>query len=184
MVAILLPGVASAAHGEDPGRSLPNFHEVSEDLFRGARPDEGGVKELARLGIRTIVDLRIGDEVEEEHAEAIDAGLRHINVPFDTLRRPEDEDVERVLALLVSPEYRPVFVHCRRGKDRTGLVIACYRMRYEGWTAERALQEAKQHGLAWWEFSMKGYIKGKCGEAAREVGLTAAPAAGAREGEP
>ncbi len=120
MVAILLPGVASAAHGEDPGRSLPNFHEVSEDLFRGARPDEGGVKELARLGIRTIVDLRIGDEVEEEHAEAIDAGLRHINVPFDTLRRPEDEDVERVLALLVSPEYRPVFVHCRRGKDRTG----------------------------------------------------------------
>jgi len=74
-----------------------------------------------------------------------------------------------------------VFVHCRRGKDRTGVVIACYRMRAEGWTAEQALGEAKQHGLAWWEFRMKGYIKDECGDAARELDLATAPAAGAEK---
>ena len=179
--AILLPAIASAAFGEEPARSLPNFHEVSDGLFRGARPGEGGMKELARLGIRTIVDLRTGDEIEEERAEAIEAGLRHINVPFGAFRRPADEGVERVLGLLAESEHRPVFVHCRRGRDRTGMMIACYRMRYEGWTAERALKEATRHGLAWWQFRMKGYIKDECGEAAREVGLTAAPAAGAEE---
>ena len=61
------------------------------------------------------------------------------------------------------------------------MVIACYRMRAEGWMAERALGEAKRHGLAWWQYRMKGYIKDECGEAAREIDLTAATAAGAEK---
>jgi len=51
-----------------------------------------------------------------------------------------------------------VFVHCKRGADRTGTIIGCYRIAHEGWTADRALSEAKQYGMSWLERGMREYI--------------------------
>ena len=45
---------------------------------------------------------------------------------------------------------KPVYVHCQHGEDRTGLVIAAYRVRQCGWTKEHAMEEARGHGYRWW----------------------------------
>src|SRR5712691_9446767 len=93
---------------------LPNFHQVNEKLYRGAQPKKDGIKRLAQMGIKTILNLRGQDGLgHSEEAETRVAGMRYINVPLKETGRPNDEQVQRVLAILDSPENQPVFVHCR-----------------------------------------------------------------------
>ena len=104
---------------------LPNFHRVGGLLYRGGQPKPGGYERLARLGVKTVVNLRDDDEhARAEGDEAQAAGLRYYNVPLGRLGRPSDAEVERVLRLIDAPENQPVFVHCHRGADRTGVVVA------------------------------------------------------------
>ncbi len=77
-------------------------------------------------------------------------GLRYFNVPTGRLGRPSDERIESVLAIINASENQPVFVHCRRGADRTGTVIAIYRIEHDGWTSERAKAEANHYGMGFW----------------------------------
>jgi tyrosine-protein phosphatase SIW14 len=149
----------SAAQNEPKYEELPNFHKVNERLFRGAQPRRGGIRKLSQLGINTIIDLRDNDErsrAEEKEARA--AGLRYFNVPLDRLGRPTDEEVDRVLGLIHSDANQTVFVHCHKGADRTGTVIAIYRIDHDGWTSKQAKEEANRYGLALWQRGMKDYI--------------------------
>ena len=57
------------------------------------------------------------------------------------------------------PAYTPVLVHCRRGADRVGLLIACYRIAHDHWTNEEALAEACRYGLSPLEILMRSYIR-------------------------
>lgn len=154
---LLLTGAGSQVAQE---KVLPNFHQVNEHLYRGAQPQGEGMRALAAQGIKTVVNLRGEDEgtrAEEKQASA--AGLRYFNVPMQGLSRPKDEQVERVLAIIDDSQNWPVFVHCNHGKDRTGTIIACYRISHDGWTAEQAKAEAKHYGMSWVQFGMKDYIK-------------------------
>jgi len=154
----LLVSVAAAQNAAS-FRELPNFRHVNERLTAGAQPESGGIKKLAELGIKTIVNLRGEDErTRSEEADAKALGLRYYSVPMPGLSRPSDEQVARVMAILDSEENWPVFVHCKRGADRTGTIIGCYRIAHEGWTADRALSEAKQYGMSWLERGMREYI--------------------------
>jgi tyrosine-protein phosphatase SIW14 len=160
MLALLVMTGAICAQDETKYKELPNFHRVNATLYRGAQPKEGGFQKLASLGIKTVINLRDADEnskLEEQEVRA--AGLRYFNIPFDGLGRPSDEKVERALAIINAPENQPVFVHCKRGADRTGTVIACYRISHDGWTSEQAKDEAKRYGLGFWEVGMKDYIR-------------------------
>src|ERR1700694_3603406 len=130
---------------------LPNFHQVNEKLYRGAQPKKDGIKRLAQLGIKTIVSLRGQDGLGHiEEADARAAGMRYFNVPLKETGRPTDEQVQQVLAILDSPKNQPVFVHCRLGADRTGLIVAVYRITHDDWTSERAKAEAKHYGMHPW----------------------------------
>jgi tyrosine-protein phosphatase SIW14 len=138
---------------------LPNFHKVNEKLYRGGQPSKGAMKELAALGIKTVVNLR--GEDEETRAEALEAraaGLRYHSEPLPVYRRPNKRQVERVLSLIKDPQNWPVFVHCRHGEDRTGVIIAAYRISREGWSSEAARKEAKRYGMSRFQFAMKDYI--------------------------
>jgi len=138
---------------------LPNFDKVSETLYRGGQPKSGGFQKLTQLGIKTVVNLRDDDDrARAEETEANAAGLRYFNVPFDNFGRPSDAKVEKVLAIIEAPENQPVFVHCKRGADRTGTIVAVYRIAHDGWTSEKAKTEANQHGMGVWEVGMKDYI--------------------------
>ena len=139
---------------------LPNFHQVNSQLYRGGQPKAGGIRKLAALGIKTIVSLRSEDDRTRAEAAAAKAlGLRYFDIPMPDLSRPTDAQVNRALALINAPENQPVFVHCKRGSDRTGTVIACYRISHDGWTSRQAKEEAKNYGLSWAEFGMKDYIE-------------------------
>jgi protein tyrosine/serine phosphatase len=78
---------------------------------------------------------------------------------MEGLSRPKDEQVERALAIINDAANQPVFVHCKRGADRTGTLIAIYRIMHDGWTSEDALREAKHYGMSWMEFGMKDYVR-------------------------
>lgn len=146
---------------ETPARyaELPNFHEVNSQLYRGAQPRAGGLRRLAELGIKTIINLRGTDEqtrAEQREAEAL--GLHYFNVSLPGLSRPSTEQVEQVLSLLNASERQPVFVHCHHGEDRTGVIVAVYRITHDGWTSEQAKAEAKRHGMSRVQIGMKDYI--------------------------
>ena len=139
---------------------LPNFYRVDEHLFRGGQPAEGGIAKLKALGIRTIVNLRReASLVTSEEREATQAGLRYFSVPMRGLGRPTDEQLKRILGLIDQPDNWPVFVHCKAGQDRTGLVVACQRIARAGWTAERAIREAMDLGMMKIEFAMRSFIR-------------------------
>ena len=149
----------AAAQTEPRYKELPNFHRVNERLYRGAQPENGGIRKLAELGVKTVVNLRGEDEqarIEKREAEA--AGMRYVSISMPGLSRPTDAQIAQAIAVIDAPENGPVFVHCKRGSDRTGTVIAVYRITHEGWTGERALDEARHFGLSWVEVGMKNYI--------------------------
>jgi tyrosine-protein phosphatase SIW14 len=161
IILLTLALVAPAGFSQQRADSekLPNFHEVNSKLYRGAQPKPGGLKDLGALGIKTIVNLRgQGEGARAEEAEARAAGLRFFNIPFDRAGRPDDAEVKQVLDIIDTPEYQPVFVHCKQGVDRTGTVIAIYRITHDGWTSEQAKAEANRYGMHPWERGMKNYI--------------------------
>jgi uncharacterized protein (TIGR01244 family) len=156
---ILLVTTSGASSHETENEVLPKFHRVNEKLYRGAQPLSGGIEKLRALKIKTVINLRNEDEESDfEEAEARAAGLNYFGVPLPGYGRPRDEQVEKVLALINDPQNWPVFVHCRHGEDRTGTIIAVYRITQDGWSSEEAKREAKRHGMSRFQFGMKDYI--------------------------
>jgi protein tyrosine/serine phosphatase len=159
---IMVMALASAtglSQAESSPAELPNFHKVNERLYRGAQPQKGGLKRLAAMGIRTIVNLRGEDQnTLAEQQEAKELGLNYYALPMGGLSRPTDKQVEQALAIINNPENGAVFVHCKHGADRTGVIIACYRMTRENHSAEQAKEEAEKHGMSWVQIGMKRYI--------------------------
>src|SRR5215813_7013337 len=160
VLCLLVFAVSISAQDEARYKELPNFHRISDKLFRGAQPANGGIKKLSELGIKTVINLRGTDELtasQQKEAEA--AGVKYFNVPMPGLSAPSDEQVERVMALINNPENQPVFIHCKRGSDRTGTIAAVYRISSEDWTSDRAIAEARRYGMSWAEFGMRSYIE-------------------------
>lgn len=141
-------------------KELPNFHKINETLFRGGQPTARGFEQLKVLGIKSVVNLRrLDDRAHLEAAAAQRAGLRYFHIPLGSLGRPEHKDIEQALSVINHVENQPVFVHCRKGEDRTGVVIAAYRIAQDGWTSEQAMAEAQRHGMKLWQIGMKNYIR-------------------------
>ncbi len=139
---------------------LPNFSKINDTLFRGGQPSAAGVKRLAELGVRTIVNFRDRQSsVLREQKYAAEQGIRFINIRLSNWFSATDDEMHRIIEIIRDPANHPVFVHCKRGADRTGTVIAIYRMLVEGWTDREANREAKRHGIGWWQVWMRDYIK-------------------------
>jgi tyrosine-protein phosphatase SIW14 len=149
----------SPAWSADGVPGVPNFHQVNEHVFRGGQPSAEAWPNLAKLGVKTVVDLREpGEHSTAQEAEAVTAaGMKYVNIPMKGVVSPSNEQISKALGLLDSNE--PVFVHCRRGADRTGTVIACYRISHDGWQNKQALHEAKSFGMSWTQVGLKSYVK-------------------------
>ncbi|HWE52976.1 MAG TPA: tyrosine-protein phosphatase [Bryobacteraceae bacterium] len=140
-------------------RGVPNFHQVDDHVYRGAQPSKEGFENLAKIGIKVVIDLREpGDRSRQEEDTVTADGMRYIHVALNGYHAPSDEQIAQLLDLL-SKNAGLVFIHCRRGADRTGTVIACYRIARENWPNEQALEEAKRFGMSWTEVSMKDYVR-------------------------
>src|SRR6185312_13011397 len=159
MSIVVLVWVLSLAGADAPPAGLSHFAQVDEHVYRGAQPSELGVKSLAKLGIKAVIDLRGGGErsiSEEKQVEV--AGMKYYSIPLPALGAPTDAEVSTALALIDDSQNWPVYVHCLRGKDRTGTVIACYRIHHDRWPNARAMKEAQEHGLSRVERGMRGFV--------------------------
>ena len=138
---------------------LPNFQQVNATLYRGAQPPVESLKSLSDKGIKTIINLRgASNETRAEEQQARALGIKFFNLQFPPLSKPDFSQVDQALALINDPANQPVFVHCKHGEDRTGTVIACYRMTHDNWDDEQAIIEAKKFGMSFVQVSMKRFI--------------------------
>jgi len=153
-----LPACLSATPLQLAG--VENFQKVNDSVYRGAQPTDQGFAALAKLGIKTVVDLRqIGEHSQADEKRVVEAaGMRYVSIPMKGMSTPTDEQVSRALSLLQDAAAEPVFVHCHRGADRTGAVIACYRISHDHWQNKPALAEARSLGLSWYQLAMQRYV--------------------------
>jgi len=124
-----------------------NFDKVDEYYFRGGQPDEDDFINFAKLGIKTVINLR-DDDVNEFRFTLIAKkyGIKYVNIPMKPSEPPGKEQRKQFFAILNNPENLPVFVHCRQGKDRTGIMTALYRIKYYKWDFKKTYQEMKEKG--------------------------------------
>jgi protein tyrosine/serine phosphatase len=155
LAAGLLAGVASA----QDLTGVPNFHKVNPQIFRGAQPSAAGFQQLAKLGIKTVIDLREPGSRSLEEKKIVEAGgMRYVSVPMQGFHTPSADQIIKVLTIFNDSSAGPVFVHCRRGADRTGTVVACYRISHDRWENRRALEEARSLGMSWMQKALQSYV--------------------------
>lgn len=124
---------------------VSNVGEVTPHLFRGGQPKQAGYEHLKEMGIDIVVDLRLSGKGNEER-DVNKAGMKFVALPWHCLF-PRDEVFAKFLQLLHDNPDKKIFVHCRYGDDRTGMMIAAYRMADEGWTAKEAREEMEKFGF-------------------------------------
>ncbi len=153
---LTLPARAGAAATAIAG--IPNFHQVDERIYRGGQPAARSWAGLASLGVKTVIDLRrpVEHSTAAESLAVRAAGMRYVNFPMDGFATPTAAQLAVPLALIDGAG--PVFIHCKLGCDRTGTLVAAYRISRQGWENRRALAEARSMGLHWYENGMKRFI--------------------------
>jgi hypothetical protein len=133
------------------GRHLPlegirNFGEVTPTLYRGGQPSQEGLQTLSKMGVDIVVNTS-GRQHDDEGTEVNRLGMKYVVIrwhcPF-----PKDPTFARFLKVVHDNPGKKIFVHCRLGDDRTGMMIASYRMAVQGWSAEDAMKEMQAFGFS------------------------------------
>jgi len=141
---VSLPAAALSSEHLYNLHGLENVGRVAPGVFRGAQPGKDGFATLKAMGIRTVIDMRT---TENEKLQVEAAGMKAIAVPIQMVRNGLKEKVDHVVALMADPANQPVYVHCRHGQDRTGIVVAAYRMKQQGWNLADAEAEMQAYGF-------------------------------------
>ena len=135
------------AHWAEPLviEGAPNLHRISPMLYRSEQPTALGMKNLEKLGIRTVINLR---HFNHDQEEVMGTSLRTERVKILTWR-VGDKHVVEVMRMLRQTENGPFLIHCQHGADRTGLMSAMYRILEQGWSPDDALQELVDGGYGY-----------------------------------
>jgi protein tyrosine/serine phosphatase len=159
-IVVTLVCATSLAQDATNSAGLPRFQQVNERLYRSGQPHDGSLSQLRGLGINTVINMRgTSARTRAEEAEARALGLNYYNVALPNWGRPQDTRVARILELIAAPESGRVLIHCKEGVDRTGMIVALYRMTHEGWTSQKALAEAEHNGMHRTQFWMRDYVR-------------------------
>lgn len=136
------------------GVGMHNVYQVDEGLFRAEQPSDRVLGQLfdgtlttpTGVPFKTVVNLRETPldaplALPDSQTQLVDLSLKTWDV--------EDQDILAFLRVATNPAQRPVIVHCRHGADRTGTMVAAYRMVVQGWSADAALAEMQQGGFGY-----------------------------------
>ena len=139
---------------------IKNFGQMDDRFFRGAQPKEDQYKQLAALGIKTIIDLREDPEAyEKPNAEAL--GMKYVNIPMSDKDYPPAAKIDEFLKLVGDPGTGKFFVHCAGGRHRTGVMGAVYRFNNYNWNFEKVYAEMKKYDFytRWGHGEMKKFVE-------------------------
>jgi uncharacterized protein (TIGR01244 family) len=139
-------------------RGVENFAIVQVGvLLRGAQPTAEGIKELSHRGVKTVINLR-ADAKPWEKEKVNQAGMDYVFIPT-VAERNDPQAIAKFLDAVRTKE-KPAFVHCRVGRDRTGLEVAVWRITDCGWTKDDAIKELHEHGYQWaWFPNIERYLR-------------------------
>jgi protein tyrosine phosphatase (PTP) superfamily phosphohydrolase (DUF442 family) len=124
------------------GVGVSNFHRITKNFYRGAQPSARGMRFLESMGIKTVINLRW---LHSDRDELKGTSLKYIHIKFNTIS-PKTRQVVRFLKAVTDPNNQPVFLHCKHGADRTGMMTAFYRITVQGWSKKEAIREMTKGG--------------------------------------
>jgi protein tyrosine/serine phosphatase len=136
-------GFAKEKENSFPSIKIGNFGQMDERFFRGGRPKPEEFKNLAALGIHTVIDLT--DNSREREQPAVEAaGMRYINIPIVDKTNPSVEQINEFLKVVNDPTTGKFYVHCAGGRHRTGVMGAVYRFNHDHWSYDQVYAEMKK----------------------------------------
>jgi protein tyrosine phosphatase (PTP) superfamily phosphohydrolase (DUF442 family) len=161
ILAIAVSSAQEASHADDNAatrskrgfghkrkvKGIDNFGEVTPTLFRGGQPTDEAFESLAKMGVDIVVDTRGGNRAGREGREVERHGMKYVSIPWHC-PFPHDDVFVKFLKLVRDNPKKKIFVHCRLGDDRTGMMVAAYRMAREGWSADEAMVEMQHFGFS------------------------------------
>ena len=139
---------------------IKNFGQMDARFYRGAQPKEDDFKDLAAIGVKTVIDLR--DETKDYEKTAVESlGMRYVNIPMSDKEYPKEAQIEAFLKLANDPSTGKFFVHCAGGRHRTGVMGAVYRFTQYHWNYEQVYKEMKDYDFysRWGHGDMKKYVE-------------------------
>ena len=160
---ILAAGSALAQTPENTNLTnvtIKNFGQMDERFFRGAQPKQDDYKQLAALGISTIIDLTDHPtDYEKSSAEAL--GMRYVNIPMSDSKYPETAQIDQFIKLVDDANTGKFFVHCAGGRHRTGVMGAVYRFNNYHWNFDQVYNEMKKYDFytRWGHGNMKKFVE-------------------------
>jgi protein tyrosine/serine phosphatase len=143
-----------------PNINIKNFGQMDDRFYRGGQPDEADYRDLADLGIKTVIDLR-EDPKDYEKPAVEAAGMRYVNIPMNDKKYPRADQINEFLNLVNDSQTGKFFVHCAGGRHRTGVVGAVYRFTHDGWDYDRVYSEMKNYDFysRWGHGPMKKFVQ-------------------------
>ena len=160
IIALVLVSQVPAFSQENSNVSIKNFGQMDERFFRGAQPKENEYKELAALGIKTVIDLQIDTkDYEKRNVEAL--GMKYVNIPMSDKDYPETSKIDEFLKLVNDPTTGKFYVHCAGGRHRTGVMGAVYRFNLYNWNYDQVYAEMKKFDFytRWGHGDMKKFVQ-------------------------
>jgi protein tyrosine phosphatase (PTP) superfamily phosphohydrolase (DUF442 family) len=139
---------------------IKNFGQMDDRFYRGAQPKETDYKDLAALGIKTVIDLTENPKpYEKTTVESL--GMRYVNIPMVDKKYPTAEATQAFLKTVGDPNTGKFFVHCAGGRHRTGAMGAVYRYEFYGWNFDQVYKEMKDYDFytAWGHGGFKDFVK-------------------------
>ena len=129
-------------------------------FYRGAQPKEQDYRDLAALGIKTVIDLQ-AEPKDYEKSMVESLGMKYVNIPMIDRKYPTEEATRMFLKVANDPDTGKFFVHCAGGRHRTGAMGAVYRYQFYGWNFEQVYAEMKQYDFytSWGHGAFKDFVK-------------------------
>lgn len=137
------------------GTAVKNCFKVSDDIYRSAQPAGEAASSMKDLGIKSILNLR--HYHPEDSEEFKKAGIILYSYKMDAGSASIKDLIEALKIIQTAP--KPILIHCWHGSDRTGFIIAGYRMAMQGWSAEKAIEELRKGGYGYHELEFPHIIK-------------------------
>jgi protein tyrosine phosphatase (PTP) superfamily phosphohydrolase (DUF442 family) len=151
----------SWCQAEKEPRGLHNFGRVTDSLYRGGQPTPDGYKSLQAMGVGIVVNLReTPTDMATEKRQVESLGMKSVDIPWSANRDPSSSQIVEFLDLVRANPDTKIYVHCRRGADRTGVMVASYRIAVERKSVAEAVSEMHQYHYDWlFRSQLKRYIE-------------------------